>query len=95
MTKADIIAKLAETAGTTKAQAAQSFDGLLKIIEDALKKEGKITLTGFGTFEVAKRAARDGRNPRTGDKIKIPASKVIKFKPGKLLKDTIQGNKKK
>ena len=66
------------------------LDGVADAVEDVLVKEGKLTLTGFGTFQVEKRKARVGRNPRTGKEIKIPATKVVKFRPGKLLKDAVK-----
>ncbi len=90
MTKADIVAALAERTKTTKAQAEASLEGLLEIIQTTLVKEGKITLTGFGSFEVRKRNARTGRNPQTGAAIKIPASKAVGFSAGKGLKDACQ-----
>ncbi len=90
MTKADLIAKIAEHANTTKANAERALNAFLATVEGTLIKEGKITLTGFGTFVVEKRKARTGRNPRTGEKMKIPATKVVKFRPGKLLKEAVK-----
>lgn len=75
--------------GITKAQAQAAVDSVVKNITTSLKKGKKVTLVGFGTFSATKRAAREGRNPRTGKPIKIPAKKVAKFTPGKALKDAI------
>ena len=80
MTKADLVAKMADSAGITKAAAEKALGGFLGGVTDSLKKGSKVTLVGFGTFSVAKRAAREGRNPQTGKKIKIKATKVVKFK---------------
>jgi DNA-binding protein HU-beta len=89
MTKADLVAKIANKAGMTKASAENALNSFIGSVEEILASNGKLTLTGFGTFEVQERKARTGRNPRTGAEIKIPASKVVKFRPGKLLKDSI------
>ena len=90
MTKAELVAQLAEQIGSSKAAAEKTLDAFLASIEDTLAKEGKLTLTGFGTFLVEARQARKGRNPRTGEVIEIPASKVVKFRVGKQLKDSVQ-----
>jgi DNA-binding protein HU-beta len=90
MTKADLVAKMANSAGITKAAAEKALAGFLGGVSDALKKGGKVTLVGFGTFGVASRAARDGRNPQTGKKIRIKASKAVKFKAGSKLKSLVQ-----
>jgi DNA-binding protein HU-beta len=74
----------------SKSAAEKAINSTLKAITDALKKGDKVTLVGFGTFAVAKRAARTGRNPQTGKEIKIRAKKVPKFTAGKALKDTIK-----
>jgi len=92
MNKADLVSALAEQTGATKKAAEASLDALTETITDALKKGEKITLVGFGSFEVKKRAARKGRNPQTGEEIKIAASKAPVFKAGKSLKDAV--NKK-
>ncbi len=89
MTKADLVAKVANKAGMTKASAESALNAFIDSVEEILSANGKLTLTGFGTFEVQERQERTGRNPRTGDEIKIPASKVVKFRPGKLLKDAV------
>ena len=90
MTKADLVAKIAEKANLTKANAERALNAFLETVEGTLVKDGKLTLTGFGTFMVEKRGARTGRNPRTGQAIKIPAAKVVKFRAGKLLKDAVK-----
>ena len=90
MTKAELIAQLAEQIGSSKAAAEKTLEAFLASIEQTLAKEGKLTLTGFGTFLVETRQARKGRNPRTGEVIEIPASKVVKFRVGKMLKDSVQ-----
>lgn len=82
MNKSDLISKMAGDAGITKAQATSALNSFLDSTTGALKKGDKLILVGFGTFSVSKRAARTGRNPRTGKEIKIPAKKVVKFKAG-------------
>lgn len=89
MNKNDLIAEVADTTGLTKADATKAVDGVLDIIASSLKKGDEVRLVGFGTFAVAKRAASEGRNPRTGEKINIPASKRPKFTAGKALKDVV------
>jgi len=90
MTKAELVAKIAKEAGIIKSQADKTVDGFVSAVSDALATGDKITLVGFGTFSVAVRAQREGRNPRTGEKIKIPASKAVKFKPGKTLSEKVK-----
>jgi DNA-binding protein HU-beta len=90
MTKADLIDKVSSGAGLSKADAGRALDAALDAIKKSLKKDQKVTLVGFGTFSVAKRKARKGRNPRTGEEIKIAASKTPKFTPGKMLKQAIK-----
>lgn len=90
MTKADLISKVASKAELTKAEAAKAIDATIEAIKEALKKNEKVTLVGFGSFYVSKRKARKGRNPRTGQEIKIPATKVPKFTAGKALKDAVK-----
>jgi DNA-binding protein HU-beta len=87
--KTELIDHIAESADLSKAAAARAVDALITAVKTTLKKNGTVTLVGFGTFSVGKRAARTGRNPRTGDAIKIKAAKVPKFKPGKALKDAV------
>ncbi|HLC15959.1 MAG TPA: HU family DNA-binding protein [Thermodesulfovibrionia bacterium] len=86
MNKADIISRMAEGAGITKAQADKAMDGLLEAIQNGLKDGGKVVFVGFGTFSVVERKARTGRNPRTGEVIQIPESKAVKFTPSEGLK---------
>jgi DNA-binding protein HU-beta len=87
--KTELIDHIAKSADLSKAAATRSVDALIAAVKTTLKKNGTVTLVGFGTFSVGKRAARTGRNPRTGDPIKIKAAKVPKFKPGKALKDAV------
>jgi len=89
MNKNDLIARVAESAGLTKSNASKSVDAVIEAITDSLRRGDEVRLVGFGTFCVTLRKATEGRNPRTGEKIKIPASKQPKFKPGKVLKDSI------
>ncbi|NIO05811.1 MAG: DNA-binding protein [Proteobacteria bacterium] len=90
MTKADLIAAVAKEAKITKTAAEKAVNACTSSVTSALRKGDKITLTGFGTFSVAKRRARKGRNPRTGREISIPASKVAKFKPGNKLRSAVK-----
>lgn len=91
MQKADIVAQVAEATGTTKTVATKAVDAVFMAIEDALKSGGDVRLLGFGTFSVADRPARQGKNPRTGAVIEIAASKQPKFTAGKALKDALNG----
>jgi len=86
MKKADIISRMAEGAGITKAQAEKAMDGLLEAVKDGLKDGGRVAFIGFGTFSVAERKARQGRNPKTGEVIQIPESRTVKFIPSEGLK---------
>jgi len=90
MTKAELLAKIAKDATISKASAGKALSSFTENVTATLKKGGKITLTGFGTFSVVQRKARKGRNPQTGKDIKIPATKVAKFKAGKNLKDSVK-----
>ena len=85
MNKAELISKIAEDADITKVQANACIDSFIQAVTKTLKSGNKLTLVGFGTFSVSKRAARNGRNPQTGAVIKIKAKKVAKFKAGKEL----------
>jgi len=85
MNKAELISKIADDAGITKTQANSALDSFVEGVTKTLKGGGKVTLVGFGTFSVSKRAARNGRNPQTGAVIKIKAKKVARFKAGKEL----------
>ena len=89
MNKADLIDTVADSADISKAAAGRALDGAIETITKALKKGDSVTLVGFGTFTVRRRNARTGRNPRTGESIKIKSSNVPGFKPGKALKDAI------
>ncbi|PZP51721.1 MAG: DNA-binding protein HU [Pseudopedobacter saltans] len=89
MNKAELIAAIAEEAGISKVQANTAIDAYTSSIQKTLKKGDKVTLVGFGTFSVSKRKARKGRNPKTGEAIKIKAKKVARFKPGKALSEKI------
>ncbi len=90
MTKADLIAAVAKEAKIPKVAAEKALNAFTGSVIKALKKGEKLTLTGFGTFSVARRRARTGRNPQTGREIKIPAAKVAKFKAGKELKVAVR-----
>jgi DNA-binding protein HU-beta len=89
MKKADLIEAIAAKTGLTKADADRAIKALCDTIEGALKKGDKVALPGFGTFSVAKRAAREGRNPQTGAKVKIAARKAVTFKAGTALKEVV------
>ncbi|GAB3015510.1 HU family DNA-binding protein [Niabella terrae] len=89
MNKSELVDKLANDAGITKTQANATLDSFVEAVTKTLKKGDKVTLVGFGTFSVTKRAARNGRNPQTGAVIKIKAKKVARFKPGKELSSKI------
>lgn len=85
MNKGDLIVKISEETGISKTQANAAIDSFTEAVTKTLKSGGKVTLVGFGTFLVGKRSARVGRNPKTGDTIKIKAKKVAKFRAGKEL----------
>jgi DNA-binding protein HU-beta len=89
MNKADFIGAVAAAAELSKADAGRALDAVIEVVKKALKKGDSVSLVGFGTFQVRKRAARQGRNPRTGQTIKIKASKIPSFKAGKALKDAV------
>ena len=90
MTKAELIEQMAQDAGISKAAAGAAMESFIEGITAALKKkDGKVTLTGFGTFLKTRRKARNGRNPQTGETIKIKAGNVVKFKVGKKLKEAV------
>ena len=90
MTKADLVEKMANDAKITKVAAAIALEAFMDGVTKALKKkEGKVALVGFGTFSKIRRKARKGRNPQTGEPIKIKACNVVKFRPGKKLKEAI------
>ncbi len=89
MNKGDLIAKISQDCEITKATAEKVLGSVLEGIGDALKKGDSVTLIGFGTFSVSNRAARKGRNPKTGEEIQIPAKKAVKFKAGKGLSELL------
>ncbi len=93
MNKSELIEVIAHQADISKAAATRSLEAVIGAVKTSLKKGDSVTITGFGTFAVTKRKARTGRNPRTGTAIKIKASKVPKFRPGKGLKDALNGGK--
>jgi DNA-binding protein HU-beta len=90
MTKGELIASIGKEAKISKASAEKAVNAFTNTVMKALKKGEKLALTGFGTFSVAKRRARTGRNPKTGKEIKIPAMRVAKFKAGNLLKSAVK-----
>jgi DNA-binding protein HU-beta len=89
MNKSELIEAMAAEAGISKAAAGKALGGMMNAVKSTLKKGGKVSLVGFGSWDVSKRAARNGRNPQTGATIKIPAKKVVKFKAGSELKDSV------
>ena len=89
MNKTELVAAMAEQAGISKKDAEKALVAFTSVVTDELKKGGKVQLVGFGTFEVSERAEREGRNPQTGETMKIAACKAPKFKAGKALKDAI------
>ena len=93
MNKAELIAAVAEKTGFTKKDAEGAVNATMDVIEEALKKDEKVQLIGFGTFEVRERAAKTARNPQTGKAVKVPATKVPAFKAGKALKDAVAPKK--
>ena len=89
MNKTELVADMADAAGLSKKDAEKALKAFTDVVAEELKKDGKVQLVGFGTFEVSKRAAREGRNPQTGETMTIAASKAPKFKAGKALKDLV------
>jgi len=89
MTKAELISSIAESTGLTKADSERALNSFLDTSKTTIKQEGRLTLAGFGTFVVVNRKARTGRNPQTGAPIQIKASKVVRFRPGKELKESL------
>ena len=90
MNKTELIAAVAESAELTKKDSEKAVKAVIETITAELAKGGKVQIVGFGTFEVSERAAREGRNPRTGKKMKIKASRIPKFKAGRALKDAVK-----
>lgn len=93
MNKAELIDAVAKDAKISKKNAAAAVDSFVKVVTNALKSGEKVTLVGFGTWEVRKRAARTGVNPQTGEAIKIKATKAVSFKPGAAVKKAVAGKK--
>ena len=93
MNKGDLVRKIAKDAALTKRQAEKAFNSLVGAIASSLKKGRKVKIVGFGTFSVARRKARKGRNPQTGAPIRLAASRVAKFTPGKELKKSVAGRR--
>ena len=91
MNKAELIAAVAENADMTKKDAEKAVKAFIDVVTEELKKGEKVQIVGFGTFKVSERAAREGRNPQTGETMTIAASKAPKFKAGKALKDLVNG----
>ena len=89
MSKTEVVAYVAEEAGLTKVDAAKAVEAMISGVEKGLKKEGKVTITGFATFAAKKKAAKTGRNPRTGETVKIPARVAVTIKAGSKLKDAL------
>lgn len=89
MTKTDLVNYMAEEAGLTKADATRALDAFMSGVTKGLKEDGKVTLTGFFTFSAEKKPAKEGRNPRTGETVKIPARTAIKGKAGSKLKEAL------
>lgn len=89
MTRADLVTAMAKASGGSKVSAERALEAFLASVFDALKKGRRVTIGGFGTFMVSKRVARDGRNPRTGKVIRIPAARVPRFKPSRSLKSAV------
>ncbi len=90
MNKAELVDRMASAANISKAAAEKSLTGMQEAITDALSSGDKVTLVGFGTFSISERAARQGRNPQTGEKIQIAARKVARFKPGSKLVEAVK-----
>ncbi len=93
MNKSELVERIAKDAKLSKTQATNALNSVLGAIQATLKKGGKVTLVGFGTFSVSKRKARTGRNPQTGEKLKIAARRVARFSPGAGLKKTVNRGK--
>jgi DNA-binding protein HU-beta len=91
LNKVDLVAGVAEKAGITKRDAERAVNAFCEAVEEALARGERVSLVGFGTFEVRSRQARQGRNPQTGQTIEIPAGRVPVFKAGKSLKDSVEG----
>lgn len=95
MTKKDFSDKMSEICGLTKADSMKAYDAFIQTAEEYLLQGERVTLMGFGTLSVQEKPARTARNPRTGETVKVKAKRVVKFKPGKQLSETIDAKKKK
>jgi DNA-binding protein HU-beta len=89
MTKQELVEKMAAKSGLTKADSERALNAFQEVVSEELSKGGKVTMTGFGTFATSKRAAREGRNPRTGEPVKIAARNAVSFKVGSKLKEAV------
>ena len=89
MTKAELVGEIAQKSNLSKADAEKALNSFIDVAKKTLKKEGKLALSGFGSFEVTKRKARKGRNPQTGEVINIKAGKAVRFRAGKALKESV------
>jgi DNA-binding protein HU-beta len=90
MNKGELVGKMAQSAGVTQAAAEKALAGVVEAVGQALQSGDKVSVAGFGTFRITERKAREGRNPATGKKIRIPAKKVVKFKPAAKLANDVQ-----
>ena len=90
MTKAELVVVMAKATGSTKASAERALDAFLVAIRDSLRKGRRVTISGFGTFAITRRAERNAKNPRTGKTMRIPAARVPRFKPSKSLKSAVR-----
>ncbi|HHW59004.1 MAG TPA: HU family DNA-binding protein [Bacteroidales bacterium] len=90
MNKEELITAMAKESGLTKADARKALDAFMNVVKMSMARQEKVALVGFGSFEVVQRKEREGRDPRTGKPIKIPAKKVVKFKPGSTLSEAVQ-----
>ena len=91
MNQGDLAAAVAEATRARKADAAKAVEAVVDAIREGLKRDGKVAIAGFGSFETARREAREGRNPRTGEPVRVAASTTVRFRPGKGLKDALNG----
>ena len=91
MNQGDLAAAVAAATGTNKGEATKLVSVLFELVRDGLRRGEKVAITGFGSFETARREAREGRNPRTGEPVRVAASTTVRFKPGKGLKDALNG----
>ena len=91
MNQGDLAAAVAEATGAKQGDAAKAVEAVLAAVRDGLERDGKVAIAGFGSFETVRREAREGRNPRTGEPVRVAASTTVKFRPGKGLKDAVNG----